>query len=712
MKVIKRNGTEVDFDKCKIEDAIYKAMLDVNSIRNINTNVSKKIAGEIEELSIIINRPLTIEEIQDLVEDKLIENKECDVAKSYIKYRYEHSKDRNMNNILENNIIGILDSSNDEILTENSNKQGELASTQRDLMAGEVSKDIARRRIIPPHLNKAEDEGIIKIHDKDYLANNIYNCELINISDMLQNGTVINKKTIRKPKSLRTAMTVVTQISLQVSSLTYGGQTISLSHIAPFVRESEKRIKRNNQKLKRLLSEEDFNEFVDGELRREIKDSVQLFNYQINTMMGANGQSPFCSVAMYISEDKEYEKETVMLIEEFLKQRIAGMENEFGVVTSQTFPKLLYFLDENNIHDNSKYSYLTDLACESVAKRLSPDFISVKKMMEYYGTVFPPMGCRAFLTPWINPNTGKYDMYGRGNLGVTTINLVDIALSCNKDINKFYELMDERLDMCKEMGIIRYEKMKGVKARIAPILWQHGAISRLNADDNIIKAIDDRKFTVTIGYCGLHETVKYITGESLSSEKGKEFGIEIMKYMDSYKDKIKDETGLLFAIYGTPSESTAGWFADKMQAKYGDIDGITNKGWITNSYHIDIQEKINAFDKLRIEDEFAKYSLGGTISYVEIPNLTKNIKAVRELVKYMYNHNIYGELNSESDTCSTCKFSGVIGVDETGLKWKCPQCGENNQEKLSVIRRTCGYISETVWSKGRMLDIINRVKHL
>lgn len=708
MKVIKRNGSTVEFDKTKIEDAIVKAMTEIGSVKK---EIAKDISNSIE---VKINNfgDLYIEKIQDYVEKFLMEHGEFETAKAYIKYRFEHSKDRNMNTILENNILGILDSSNSELLTENSNKQGELASTQRDLMAGEVSKDIARRRIIPPHLNKAEDEGIIKIHDKDYLANNIFNCELINIADMLQNGTVINKKTIRKPTSLRTAMTIVTQISLQVSSLTYGGQTISLSHIAPFVRESEKRIIRNNKKLKRKLSNEDFDEFVQSELKREIKDSVQLFNYQINTMMGANGQSPFCSVAMYISEDEEYEKETVMLIEEFLKQRIAGMENEFGVVTSQTFPKLLYFLDENNIHENSEYYYLTKLACESVARRLSPDFISVKKMMEYYGTVFPPMGCRAFLTPYINPKNGEYDMYGRGNLGVTTLNLVDIALSCDKNIDKFFELMDERLELCKEMGVIRYNKMKGVKARIAPILWQHGAISRLDADDDIITAINDRKFTVTIGYCGLHETVQYMIGKSLSSEEGTELGIRIMKYMDSYKDKIKEETGLLFAIYGTPSESTAGWFSEKMQAKYGDIEGITDKGWITNSYHIDIEENISAFDKLRIEDEFAKYSLGGTISYVEIPNMTKNIDAVLQLVQYMYNHNIYGELNSESDTCSTCGYNGVIGTDETGLAWKCPQCGESNQEKLSVIRRTCGYISETIWTKGRMLDITHRVKHL
>ena len=576
------------------------------------------------------------------------------------------------------------------------------------MIAGEVSKIIAKNYMIPPHIVQANEMGAIKIHDLDYYVNGIYNCELINLDDMLQNGTVINKKMIRKPKSLRTAMTVATQISAQVSSCTYGGQTMTLSHLAPFVRIEKERIKRE------LI--EDLGEFdgIDGvimkRLRREIKHSVQLFNYQISTISGTNGQTPFVSLAMYISENPEYEEETAMLIEEFLKQRIEGIENEFGVKTSQTFPKLLYFLDENNTYEGSKYYYLTELSALSTAKRLSPDYISVKVMKELYGTAYPCMGCRAFLTP-VQREDGSFDMYGRGNLGVTTVSLPHAALTSKGDKKHFFEILERRLDLCKEMGILRYEKMKGVKAKSAPILWQHGAIARLNPEDEVIKAIDERNFTVTIGYIGLHETVKYMTGKTLIEEEGRLFAIEVMQFMNAYKDKAKQETGLLFALYGTPSESTAGYFSDKLKEQFGVVEDISDKGYLINSYHIDIKQPINAFEKLKREQEFAQYSLGGTITYIEIENMTHNIPVVVQLLQFMYENNIYAEINTESDVCSTCGFDGVMAVGDD-LKWYCPQCGENNQDKLSVIRRTCGYISETKWCGSRMLDIVNRVKHL
>lgn len=707
MLVIKRDGSKTEFDKSKIKVAILKAMKYGSGI--YKEEIAEIISNEIEE-EFATMKP-TIYSIEKEVYNKLVQYGQGLTAKAYEGYRAVQAYKREHDPLVES-VLGLVNLTNDEVMSENSNKQAELVSTQRDLIAGEVSKIISKNYLIPPHLVQANENGIIKIHDMDYFLNGIYNCELINLKDMLENGTVINKKKIRKPKSLKTAMTIATQISAQVSSSTYGGQTMTLTHLAPFVRISKERIIEKYSHLKELIGEEAFEQLVADELKTEIKDSVQTFNYQINTISSTNGQTPFLSLAMYLAEDEEYEEETAMLIEEFLKQRIEGMENEFGIKVTQTFPKLLYFTDENNISEDSKYFYLTKLACESVAKRLAPDFISVKKMNELYGTAFPCMGCRAFLTPYVNPKTGLYDMYGRGNLGVATLNLPDVALSSEGDLDKFFEILEKRLELCKEVGILRYEKLKGIKAKTAPILWQHGAISRLDAEDDITKAIDDRKFTVSIGYCGLHEAVYYMTGEPLTSKNGEELGVRIMEYLDNYKERIKKETGLLFAIYGTPSESTAGWFANKTKARFGVVEGITDKGWITNSYHVDIKENINAFDKLRIEQKFAKYSLGGTITYIEVPNMTHNIDALVQLVQFMYDNNIYAEINTESDTCSSCGYDGVMSVEDEGLQWICPNCGENDQDKLSVVRRTCGYISETKWCSSRMLDIINRVKHL
>lgn len=609
-------------------------------------------------------------------------------------------------------VCGLLDFTNQDVLTENANKQSQLVSTQRDLMAGEVSKYISKTKILPRHLVEAHDRGEIKIHDLDYYLNSTYNCELINLDDMLQNGTVINKKMIEKPKSLRTAMTIVTQIAAQVASSTYGGQTISLSHIAPFVRISEEKITKKYKAMDLPITDERLQELINKELQDEVKDAVQTFNYQVSTLMTTNGQSPFISVCMYISEKPEYEKETVTLIEEFLKQRIAGLKNEYGVVATQTFPKLLYFLDENNTYPGSEYYWLTKLAAKSTALRMNPDVISVKKMKELHGYAFPPMGCRAFLSVFKDENDEPI-FYGRGNLGVCSINLPYAALESEGDITKFFKLLDEKLELARQVCELRYEKLRGVKASIAPILWQHGAISRLGPDDDILKAIDERGFTVTIGYSGLYETVKYLTGQSHTTKEGFAMAEWIMRYLRDMLGNFKiNQPHLRFALYGTPQESTTGWFSEKLRARFGDVPDITDKGWITNSYHVDIREEIDAFEKLNIEGALQRYSTGGAVSYVETSPLYNNVGAVLKLYEHMYETIIYSEINFESDVCGVCKYSGVMENDPETLDWVCPVCGNRDQTKLSVVRRTCGYLGETTWTKGRKLDILNRIKHL
>lgn len=609
-------------------------------------------------------------------------------------------------------VCGLLDFTNQDVLTENANKQSQLVSTQRDLMAGEVSKYISKTKILPRHLVEAHDRGEIKIHDLDYYLNSTYNCELINLDDMLQNGTVINKKMIEKPKSLRTAMTIVTQIAAQVASSTYGGQTISLSHIAPFVRISEEKITKKYKDMDLPITDERLQELINKELQDEVKDAVQTFNYQVSTLMTTNGQSPFISVCMYISEKPEYEKETVILIEEFLKQRIAGLKNEYGVVATQTFPKLLYFLDENNTYPGSEYYWLTKLAAKSTALRMNPDVISVKKMKELHGYAFPPMGCRAFLSVFKDKNDEAI-FYGRGNLGVCSINLPYAALESEGDITKFFKLLDEKLELARQVCELRYEKLRGVKASIAPILWQHGAISRLGPDDDILKAIDERGFTVTIGYSGLYETVKYLTGQSHTTKEGFAMAEWIMRYLRDMLGNFKiNQPHLRFALYGTPQESTTGWFSEKLRARFGDVPDITDKGWITNSYHVDIREEIDAFEKLNIEGALQRYSTGGAVSYVETSPLYNNVGAVLKLYEHMYETIIYSEINFESDVCGVCKYSGVMENDPETLDWVCPVCGNRDQTKLSVVRRTCGYLGETTWTKGRKLDILNRIKHL
>lgn len=718
LKVIKRDGRVKDFDFNRIVNAIEKAYADVYSMVSDREYRWVELDSIVMELDDIFNKlyksdkieSIEVEKLQDMIVE-VIEKTNKDVAKSYSQYRKNRTVVRESKTNLLKSISKIIDSTNHDVLKENSNKQGQLESTKRDLIAGEVSKEIARQ-IIPKHLIEAHDAGIIKIHDLDYFMQNIYNCELVNLEDMLQNGTVINKKMIDKPKSLRTAMTLATQIAAQVSSFTYGGQTMSLSHLAPFVRISKEKIENKYRRMNLGITEEQLQVLVKCELMYEIKDSVQTFNYQISTIMTTNGQSPFISVCMYISENPEYEEETVMLIEEFLRQRIAGIKNEYGVIATQTFPKLLYFLDENNAYEGSKYFWLTKLAAESTSIRMNPDYISVKKMKELVGYAFPCMGCRAFLSPFFDKD-GNPIFYGRGNLGVCTINLPHAALSSGGDIDKFWKILDERLEMARQIGEIRYNKMKGVKASVAPILWQHGAIARLNHDEDITKAIDERGFTVTIGYSGIYETVKYLTGESHTSTKGFDLADSIMKHM---RDKCelfkKEQPHLRFALYGTPQESTTGWFNDSIRREFGEIKDITDKGWITNSYHVDIREEIDAFKKLEFESKLQKYSTGGAVSYVETVNMQKNVDAVLEVVKHIYETIMYAEINFESDVCGKCKYSGTMDNDQDTLNWICPQCGNDDQQTLSVVRRTCGYLGETEWTDGRKLDILNRVKHL
>lgn len=718
--IMKRDGRTRSYDPRRIEAAVHAACMAyyaeyMGEYADVSLSSSTSILACLnsiyQRIDILNEDPIDVETIQDIVVEELYKA-DSGVAECYNNFRINRSVYRNSRNELINAVSGLLDFTNQEVMTENSNKQAQLVSTQRDLMAGEVSKYISRTKLIPQHLIKAHDNGEIKIHDLDYFLNSSYNCELVNLDDMLQNGTVINKKMIEKPKSLRTAMTIATQIAAQVASCTYGGQTITLSHIAPFVRISAERITKKYEDMNLPISSERLNELIEKELRDEIRDAVQTFNYQVSTLMTTNGQSPFISVCMYISEKPEYEKETVMLIEEFLKQRIDGMKNEYGVVATQTFPKLLYFLDENNTYPGSEYYWLTKLAAKSTALRMNPDIISVKKMKELHGYAFPPMGCRAFISVFEDKN-GEAIFYGRGNLGVCSVNLPYAALESEGDLDKFWTLLDKKLELARQVCELRYEKLRGVKASVAPILWQHGAISRLNPDDDILKAIDERGFTVTIGYSGLYEAVKYLTGKSHTTEEGFELAEKIMRTMRDTLDNYKlEQPHLRFALYGTPQESTTGWFSEKLKARFGVIEDITDKGWITNSYHVDIRERIDAFKKLNIESKLQRYSTGGAVSYIETNPMHDNTDAILKLFEHMYETIIYSEVNFESDVCGVCKYTGVMDSDPETLDWVCPVCGNQDQTKLSVVRRTCGYLGETTWTKGRKLDILNRVKHL
>ena len=713
MKVIKRDGRVKDFDMYRISRALNAAYNEVygedgwSMYSDDIMEITKLIDVEVNNLEVA---EVTVEDIQDMILGKL-PCYDYTVYKAYKRYREERTRQRNAKLHLVSSVQQIVGGTNKDVLTENANKKGERVCTQRDLMAGEVSKFIADTTMIPSHLLEAHNAGAIHIHDKDYFAQPMTNCELVNLKDMLSNGTVINDNLIETPKSIGTAMTVVTQIIAHVASSTYGGQTISLSHIAPYVRVSKNKIEKKYRDRNLPITEEALKKYVQEDLKKEIKDAVQTFNYQTLTLMSMNGQSPFVSVCMYLNEDPEYIEETAMLIEEFFVQRIAGMKNKHNVIRTQTFPKLLYFLDENNAYSNRKYFYLTKLAAQSTALRMIPDYISVKKMKEVVGYAFPPMGCRAFLSPFFDKD-GNAFFYGRGNLGVCTLNLPYIALEAEGNMTKFWNLLDRYLEYARQVGELRYEKLRGVKAKVAPILWMHGAISRLDAEDDILKAIDANGFTVTIGYSGIYETVMALMGVSHTTDVGKTLALQIMRHLQHACEVFKTyQPHLRFALYGTPQEATAGRFCEKIVRDFGVIKDISDKGFITNSYHVDVREEIDAFSKIEFEAQFQHLTTGGSISYVETHNYGKNPDAILAVIRHIYENIMYGEINFESDVCGNCKYEGAMSIDD-GLNWYCPQCGCKDQSKLSVVRRTCGYLGETEWTDGRKLDIINRVKHL
>ena len=722
MEVIKRDGTVVAFDKQKIIIAITKAMQSNGKvIKNIVNDIANEIEMELQDKELI-----SIADIELMVYQKLIEKGENLTAKAYEDYRAVREYQRKHNTI-DNKVLGIINGTNKEILNENSNKNETLVSTSRDLVAEEVSKDIALRMMFPPHIAQAHQEGIIHIHDLGHYLNKSFNCCLVNLDDMLQNGTVINGKLVEKPHSFRTACTIATQIIAQVASGQFGGQTVSVYHLAPFVRISAERIRAEVEdefaELKEYdsysgyqsLLNEQIEEIINKRLVKEVSDGVQTFQYQINTLQTSNGQSPFLSVFMYISERPEYEKETAMIIEEMIKQRIQGMKNEKGVWITPAFPKLLYVLDENNITENSEYWYLTNLAAKCVSKRMMPDFISAKHMRQNYeGNVFGCMGCRAWLSPYkggINNEEGHYKWYGRFNMGLTSINLADCGMSAKGNINDFWEIFEERLELCFESLMLRYHKLENVTSDASPIHWQYGAIARLPKHAPIKPLLQNGYATISLGYIGVYECVKSLIGKSHTTPEGEKLALKIVQYM---KDKVlewKQRTGLGFALYGTPSESLTEKFANATVRRWGTVDGEEKRGFLTNSYHVFVEEPINAFDKLKFESQFHPISSGGCISYIEAVNLTNNIPAVLSVIKFIYDNIQYAEINTKSDYCHECGYTGEIMIDEN-LDWYCPNCGNRDKSKMNVVRRTCGYLGENFWNKGRTEEIKNRYVHL
>lgn len=708
MQIIKRDGRIVDFDKEKIKKAILKAMKYGSGI--VKEKIAFDIANEIEnELSNLEN--IDIATIENMVFDKLISKKQRLTAKSYEGYRKIREFQRNASNSTDESIIELLTGKSEYWNSENSNKNAKLVTTQRDYMAGIVSEDISKRFLLPPEVVQAHEEGIIHFHDIDYFGQDaLHNCDLINLEDMLQNGTTINGVMIEKPHRFITAMTIATQIITAVTSSQYGGASISLTHLAPFVRDSF-----NYYILKYKKRGFDYNkciQYATEDILKEIEDGVQTFNYQINSMTTTNGQSPFLTVFMYLNETHELKKELALIIEEFIKQRIKGMKNKVGTYVTQAFPKLIYVLEEDNITTGSEYFYLTKLAAECSAKRLVPDYISEKIMRELKeGNCYPVMGCRSALSPWKDED-GDYKFYGRFNQGVVTLNLVDLALSSEGDYDKFWQMFEERSELCHKALLIRHNKLKGTLSDVAPILWQHGALSRLNAGETIDKLLHDGYSTISLGYAGLYECVKYMTGNSHTDNGlGKEFGLKVMRAMNKKCDKWKEEDNIGYSPYGSPIESTTYKFAKCLKNRFGLIEGITDRDYITNSYHVPVFEEINAFEKLKLESEFQNLSLGGAISYIETSDLSNNIEAILEVLKYIYDNVMYSELNTKSDYCQNCDYTGEILVDDS-MNWYCPNCGNRNHDKLNVARRTCGYIGSNFWNKGRTEEIKNRYVHL
>ena len=713
MKIIKRDGTIVDYDPEKIRIAIGKANNEVSKKEKATEEDINNIIGYIEDLK---KSRILVEDIQDIIEKKLMEIGKYQLAKQYITYRYTRALVRK-SNTTDQSIKELIDGESEYWNTENSNKNAKVVTTHRDYLAGITSTDITRRFLLPEDIVKAHDEGIIHFHDADYFAQNaLHNCDLINLEDMLQNGTNINGVMIEKPHRFLTAMTIATQIITAVNSSQYGGVTVTMTHLAPFVRESYKRFLEKYQA--RNFSKEDCEKYAKEDLKKEVRDGVQTFQYQINSMTTTNGQAPFLSVCLYLGETKEYKEELAMIIEEILKQRTLGMKNEKGVYVTPAFPKLLYVLEEDNINENSKYWYLTELAAKCTAKRMVPDYISEKKMLELKvdkngeGHCYPCMGCRSFLTPYIDPKTNKPKYYGRFNQGVVTINLVDAALSSGKDMEKFWEIFEERLELCHKALKIRHERLSKATSDVAPILWQHGALARLKKGESIHPLLHGGYSTISLGYAGLYECVKYMTGHSHTDNgKGKEFGIEVMKKLNDKCKEWKEQEDIDYSVYGTPIESTTYKFSKCLRKRFGKVKGITDRDYITNSYHVPVFEEIDAFSKLKLESEFQVLSPGGAVSYVETPNLQDNLEVVLQIIKFIYNNIMYAELNTKSDYCQKCGYDGEILIDEN-LEWYCPNCGNRDHDTLNVARRTCGYIGSNFWNKGRTQEIKERVLHI
>ena len=719
MKIIKRNGSEAAFDITKIIVAVSKANKEIDERQRLANEQIRTIAANVEGACVAMGRAASVEEIQDLVEKQIMGQGAFDVAKEYICYRYTRSLARRANTT-DNQILSLIECNNEEVKQENANKNPTVNSVQRDYMAGEVSKDITRRILLPREIVEAHEQGIIHFHDMDYFAQHMHNCDLVNLEDMLQNGTVITGTLIEKPHSFSTACNIATQIVAQVASNQYGGQSISLAHLAPFVQISREKIRREVEveigELGVSPDEAQISKMVERRLREEIKRGVQTIQYQVVTLMTTNGQAPFITVFMYLNEAKnEREKrDLAMIIEEVLLQRYEGVKNEKGVWVTPAFPKLIYVLQEDNIIPGSDYYYITELAAKCTAKRMVPDYISEKKMKELKeGNCFPVMGCRSALSPWKDEN-GNYKFYGRFNQGVVTLNLVDVALSSGGDMEKFWKVFDERLDLCYRALMCRHNRLKGTLSDAAPILWQYGAISRLKKGEPIDALLYGGYSTISLGYAGLCECVRYMTGKSHTDPSATPFALAVMKYMNAACEKWKAETTIGFGLYGTPLESTTYKFAKCLQRRFGIIPGVTDKPYITNSYHVHVTEHIDAFEKLRFESQFQALSTGGAISYVEVPNMQNNLEAVLQIIRYIYDNIMYAELNTKSDYCQKCGYDGEIQIveDDGKLVWECPNCGNRDQDTMNVARRTCGYIGTQFWNQGRTAEIKERVLHL
>ena len=719
MKIIKRNGSEVDFDITKIIVAVTKANDVVPENERMTPMQIQRIAQSVELACQKVNRAMSVEEIQDLVEKQIMAHGAFEVAKQYITYRYTRSLVRK-SNTTDDKILSLIECNNEEVKQENSNKNPTVNSVQRDYMAGEVSKDITNRILLPQEIVQAHEEGIIHFHDADYFAQHMHNCDLVNLEDMLNNGTVISGTMIEKPHSFSTACNIATQIIAQVASNQYGGQSISLAHLAPFVQVSREKIRREVvaeiAELGCPASEEKIDAITEKRLRAEIQKGVQTIQYQVVTLLTTNGQAPFVTVFMYLNEAKSRREklDLAMIIEEILLQRYRGVKNEEGVWITPAFPKLIYVLEEDNIHDDSEFWYLTRLAAKCSAKRLVPDYISEKKMKELKeGNCFPVMGCRSALAPWKDEN-GNYKFYGRFNQGVVTLNLPDIALSSGGNIEKFWKIFDERLELCFRALMCRHNRLKGTLSDAAPILWQYGACARLKKGEPIDKLLYGGYSSISLGYAGLYECVKFMTGKSHTDPSATPFALSVMQRMNDACKQWTRETNIGFSIYGTPLESTTYKFAKCLQRRFGIIPGVTDKGYITNSYHVHVTEKIDAFEKLRFESQFQHLSTGGAISYVEVPNMQNNLDAVLSVIRFIYDNIMYAELNTKSDYCQECGFDGEIEIVEKDGKyiWRCPKCGNTDQSRMNVARRTCGYIGSQFWNQGRTQEIKERVLHL